>query len=48
MDCEDGSDEHNCTCTDKLYSYWSTGFCDNYVDCADGSDENDCGTYLYT
>lgn len=41
-DCEDGTDELDCTCSDYLSSYDQTLLCDSIFDCADGQDESDC------
>ncbi|XP_035725274.1 serine protease nudel-like isoform X2 [Vespa mandarinia] len=42
IDCEDGTDEHNCTCKDILYQYRPKAICDGYMDCKDKTDENNC------
>lgn len=43
MDCENGSDEKNCTCADYLRSqFLSRKICDGLIDCWDFSDENNC------
>ncbi|XP_050343182.1 serine protease nudel [Nymphalis io] len=41
-DCEDGTDELDCTCLDYLTSYDNKLICDGNFDCADGQDELDC------
>lgn len=41
-DCEDGTDELDCTCTDYLTAYDENLICDGVFDCADGQDEMDC------
>ena len=42
FDCEDGSDEENCTCRDRLRSSFAKLICDGNVDCSDLTDENEC------
>ncbi|KAB0801365.1 hypothetical protein PPYR_05719 [Photinus pyralis] len=43
VDCNDGTDEKNCTCADYLKSqYLLRKICDGVVDCWDFSDENLC------
>ena len=46
-DCEDGTDEVNCTCKDYLLKTRPLSICDGNVDCFDGSDEDNCGTKTY-
>ncbi|XP_064071521.1 serine protease nudel isoform X2 [Vanessa tameamea] len=41
-DCEDGTDELDCTCLDYLTTYDNKLICDGNYDCADGHDELDC------
>lgn len=41
-DCEDGTDELDCTCLDYLTTFDNNLICDGYFDCADGQDELDC------
>ncbi|CAH2232285.1 jg25452 [Pararge aegeria aegeria] len=41
-DCEDGTDELDCTCLDYLTTYDSKLICDGNIDCAQGQDEIDC------
>lgn len=38
-DCKDGSDESNCTCTDRIETF---RICDGYTDCPEGEDEIGC------
>lgn len=42
FDCEDGSDEDNCTCRDHLKLAFAKLICDGHVDCADSTDEIGC------
>lgn len=42
FDCEDGTDEDNCTCRDFLRFNFARMICDGNVDCVDQSDERDC------
>lgn len=46
MDCEDSTDELNCTCKDYLQNLRPTAICDGYADCDDLTDERDCGKYF--
>ncbi|KAK6628111.1 hypothetical protein RUM44_010593 [Polyplax serrata] len=41
-DCEDGSDETNCLCSDVLKRSKAELLCDGSHDCPDGSDEANC------
>ncbi|XP_045493771.1 serine protease nudel isoform X2 [Colias croceus] len=41
-DCEDGTDELDCTCTDYLSTFENQLLCDGNFNCADGQDEIDC------
>ncbi|XP_076396173.1 serine protease nudel isoform X3 [Megachile rotundata] len=41
-DCEDSTDEMNCTCKDYLSNLKPTAICDGYLDCDDKTDEQDC------
>ncbi|CAK1546026.1 unnamed protein product [Leptosia nina] len=41
-DCEDGTDEIDCTCIDYLETFESQLICDGNYNCADGQDEIDC------
>ncbi|XP_032513112.2 serine protease nudel [Danaus plexippus] len=43
-DCEDGSDEQDCTCVDYLTTFDNRLLCDGHFDCADGQDEVNCYT----
>jgi hypothetical protein len=45
FDCEDGSDEQNCTCKDHLKGKFAKLICDGHVDCADSTDEIGCGKF---
>lgn len=42
-DCEDGSDEQNCSCLNFLTNENSKLICNGHFDCNDGSDEKNCG-----
>lgn len=42
VDCKDGTDEINCTCSDILRSYNSSLICDGTIHCHDSSDEINC------
>lgn len=46
VDCEDSTDELNCTCKDYLQNLRPTAICDGYADCDDLTDERDCGKYF--
>ncbi|XP_045490319.1 serine protease nudel isoform X3 [Pieris rapae] len=41
-DCEDGTDELDCTCIDYLATFENQLICDGNYNCADGQDEVDC------
>ncbi|XP_066994121.2 serine protease nudel [Anabrus simplex] len=41
-DCEDGSDEHGCSCRDRLLVSAPSVICDGYMNCEDLSDEQEC------
>ncbi|XP_054006397.1 serine protease nudel [Hylaeus anthracinus] len=41
-DCEDSTDEINCTCKEYLTNLKPTAICDGYVDCDDKTDEKGC------
>lgn len=45
FDCEDGTDEENCTCSDHLKLSFSKLICDGHVDCLDRSDEAGCSEF---
>jgi len=47
LDCEDGTDEKDCTCRDYLLNFQPTAICDGHLDCEDETDEKDCGIQLY-
>ena len=42
VDCEDGTDEINCTCVDFLRSENESQICDGVIHCDDASDEQFC------
>nr|XP_012227219.1 PREDICTED: serine protease nudel [Linepithema humile] len=42
LDCEDGTDEEDCTCRDYLLNFRPTAICDGHIDCADETDETYC------
>lgn len=48
-DCEDGTDEKDCTCPETLRAnkHFAKLICDNKFDCADGSDEKNCRKYFF-
>ncbi|XP_073841369.1 serine protease nudel [Musca autumnalis] len=43
VDCEDGTDEDDCSCRDYLKGKLSILICDGKSDCEDLTDEDDCG-----
>ncbi|KAG5899669.1 hypothetical protein JTB14_015159 [Gonioctena quinquepunctata] len=43
VDCEDGTDEANCSCADYVRNDNPTAICDGITDCFDLSDELNCG-----
>lgn len=43
VDCEDGTDEENCTCRDYLSKINPASICDGHIDCTDNTDEEHCG-----
>ncbi|XP_036149068.1 serine protease nudel [Monomorium pharaonis] len=43
LDCEDGTDEEDCTCKDYLLNFQPTAICDGHLDCNDETDEKNCG-----
>jgi hypothetical protein len=45
VDCEDGTDESECSCVDYLRRYHKEAICDGITDCKDMSDEVECGRY---
>lgn len=48
IDCEDGTDEINCTCVDLLKSHNSSLICDGTIHCHDSSDEINCsGIFVF-
>ncbi|XP_076681045.1 serine protease nudel isoform X2 [Andrena cerasifolii] len=42
VDCEDSTDELNCTCREYLLNLKPTAICNGHVDCDDKSDEENC------
>ncbi|KAL1501395.1 hypothetical protein ABEB36_006719 [Hypothenemus hampei] len=42
VDCEDGSDETDCTCAHYVRSFDRAALCDGTVDCEDRGDEAEC------
>lgn len=44
VDCEDATDEKDCTCRDYLLNMQPMAICDGHLDCNDETDEKDCGT----
>ncbi|XP_043512078.1 serine protease nudel-like isoform X2 [Frieseomelitta varia] len=42
VDCEDGTDEMNCTCRDFLEVLKPSAVCNGYADCDDLTDEQNC------
>nr|CAD7435871.1 unnamed protein product [Timema monikensis] len=47
LDCEDGSDEVNCTCREYLLYSHPHILCDGNIDCADRTDELDCSELIH-
>ncbi|XP_018405344.1 PREDICTED: serine protease nudel-like [Cyphomyrmex costatus] len=43
LDCEDGTDEEDCTCRDYLLNFHPTAICGGHLDCDDETDEKYCG-----
>lgn len=48
VDCQDATDEYNCTCRDYLRRSAPEAICDGITDCHDFTDENPCGNYCVT
>lgn len=46
FDCEDGTDEFDCTCIEYLRHSHPSAICDGTTDCADLTDEQNCGTTI--
>ncbi len=42
VDCEDATDEINCTCGNRLETYNRSLVCDGVIHCNDWTDELDC------
>ncbi|KAM3967355.1 serine protease nudel [Aphomia sociella] len=42
VDCEDGTDEFDCSCVDYITTFDKKFLCDGIFDCSDGQDESDC------
>lgn len=45
INCEDGTDESNCTCAEYLQNTHPSAICNGITDCADLSDESNCRKY---
>lgn len=43
VDCQDGTDEDDCTCRDFLANLQPAAICDGHPDCDDRTDEKNCG-----
>ncbi|XP_046741125.1 serine protease nudel [Diprion similis] len=42
VDCQDGTDEVDCTCRDYLSRIYPASICDGHIDCFDSTDEENC------